>query len=159
MGQAVDMAAGFENIEMSADIVAHVSLGIEQRVAHPGLGRQMHRPGDAAELARQRHHVAVVGDVQRLEGEARLRLESRQARTLEGHVVVIAQIIDTDDLIAARQQGVGDVVADEPGHAGDKDGHARIALQLHSPLPIARGGPKIIPPDEISAIASARRGG
>ena len=33
------------------------------------------------------------------------------------------EVVDTDDALAARQQGAGDVAADETRGAGDEDGH------------------------------------
>ncbi|GEC96027.1 hypothetical protein ZRA01_21000 [Zoogloea ramigera] len=51
--------------------------------------------------------------------------EARQAIELELDVVVIVEIVDADDLIAAGQQNLAGVHADKTGSTGDEDFHER----------------------------------
>ena len=46
-------------------------------------------------------------------------------------IVVVAEIVDADDRFAPRQQGAGDVAADETRGAGDEDGHGGSAYWKH----------------------------
>ena len=45
----------------------------------------------------------------------------RQPRFLQRHVVVVVEIVEADDLIAALEQQLRGVKADEAGGAGDEE--------------------------------------
>ncbi len=47
-------------------------------------------------------------------------LQLREARLLQRDVVVLVEVVEADDLVAARQQLLRDVGADEAGRAGDE---------------------------------------
>jgi len=47
-----------------------------------------------------------------------------QIGTLAGGVVVVVQVVQADDRVAALEQRLGDVTADEAGGAGDEDSHS-----------------------------------
>ena len=46
-----------------------------------------------------------------------------QAIFFQDDIVIIIQVVDTDDVIAAREQPQGEMMADESGSAGDEDLH------------------------------------
>ena len=98
-------------------------------MAHAGLGGQMDDAVDVAMPVGQRQHGFAVGNVGLEEGEALVLAQRLQAGELQDRVVVGAEIVDADHRLAARQQGAGDVAADEAGGAGDEDGHG-IGLRL-----------------------------
>jgi len=56
-----------------------------------------------------------VGDVGAMEGEARLTVELGEPRLLQRDVVIVVEIVDRDDGVAARQQRLADMEADEAG--------------------------------------------
>ncbi len=93
-------------------------------MAHAGLGAQVH---DALKLLarEQLGHAGLVGQIEFHEAEAALAIELRQARALQGDVIVVVEIVDTDDLIAARQQALRGEVADEARGTGDQQLHGR----------------------------------
>ena len=68
-------------------------------------------------------HRFPVGDVGLEEGEALVLAQRLQPRELQHRVVVVAEIVDAEDLLAPRQQCPRDVRADEAGGTGDKNGH------------------------------------
>ena len=90
---------------------------------HTGLGGQMDDAVDVAMPVGQRQHGLAVGNVGLEEGEALVLAQRLQPGELQDRVVVVAEIVDADDRLATRQQGAGDVAADETRGAGDEDGH------------------------------------
>ncbi len=55
-----------------------------------------------------------------MEGEIPQTLEQREARLLQLDVVIVVEVVDADDRIAALGQGLGGVKADETGRACDE---------------------------------------
>jgi hypothetical protein len=58
---------------------------------------------------------------------------------LAGDVVQVApgQIVTADDLVAFRQEGVGQVAAEEPCHTTDKDLHSYLQRTAGTVPPVA----------------------
>src|SRR5690348_2275404 len=99
-----------------------------ERVAHARLRRQM---DDLPDVARRRFERRgkglMVCHIEPMERELAgflVRRQLRKARLFEAYLVIIVEIIHPDDFIPACQQGLDDMMADEPGCTGDKDGHA-----------------------------------
>src|SRR5207248_2727808 len=97
---------------------------ILKRVAHPGLSGEVDHtlellPGE--ELRDPR----VIGQIQLDETEFRMRCQAREPRLLELDVVVLVEVVETDDLIAPRQEALRGMESDESGRAGDEDLHRR----------------------------------
>jgi hypothetical protein len=118
------LAAGLQDVQEAAEVGLAIGVRMGDGVAHPGLGGQVHHAVEA--LGReQRLHPGAVGHVQALEAKARLRRQPGQPGLLERRVVVVVEVVDADHLVAARQQALGHVHADEAGRAGDQDFHGR----------------------------------
>ena len=60
----------------------------------------MDDPGDAAVLVDEGANRRLVGDIQTFELKAAVFAETVQARLLQGNVVVIIEVVGTDDFIA-----------------------------------------------------------
>jgi hypothetical protein len=58
--------------------------------------------------------------------KARIGRQARQPRLLEGDIVVVVEIVNADDFVAAREQALADMHADKPGGAGEQDLHGRL---------------------------------
>src|SRR5260221_8100805 len=72
-------------------------------------------------------HRVAVAQFELAKSESRLNLELRQAGLFQPHVVVRIEIVEADDLAAARQQSATDVKPDEAGGAGDESfSHAEM---------------------------------
>jgi hypothetical protein len=58
-------------------------------------------------------------------GEAKIRRGTQlgEARLLQADIVIVIQIIHAQHPVTAREQRFGDVEADEPGNASEKDRH------------------------------------
>ena len=72
---------------------------------------------------KQRAHRRGVFEAALHKRKARLRAQPRHARLLERHVVIIVDGIKAGYGVAARQQRLRHVVANEAGRAGHEDIH------------------------------------
>src|SRR5262249_47207468 len=100
---------------------------ILQRVPHSRLGGQVH---DAFELLtrEQLGDIRIVRQVEAHETKPGEALELSQARTLQCDVVVLVQVVETDDFISPGQKQLRSVKADEPGSAGEQVFHRRPSV-------------------------------
>ena len=91
-----------------------VALRVLDAVADAGLGPEV---DDAARrmLGEQRPHAVAVGEVEGVVDVVRLRLEPLEPGVFECRVVVVVEVVDADHRLAARQQALGGVEADEAG--------------------------------------------
>src|SRR5690606_24183516 len=93
-----------------------------RRIADARLRRQVHHPRRLVGGKGLLHRLAVRqvgGDV----GIARLVQQPRQARLLQAGVVVLVEVVNADDLVAALEQPQSHVGSDEAGGAGDENLH------------------------------------
>ena len=81
----------------------------------------------------QRLHARAVGEVElaRSGSSAGCR-RLREPRLLQRHVVVVVEIVEADDFVAALEQPLGDVEADEAGGAGDEEFHEGLSVRTRS---------------------------
>src|SRR5688572_18158982 len=69
--------------------------------------------------------LAAVGEVGLDELKAVVALQLRKPGVLEIDVVIVVDVVEADDLVAARQQGPGGLRADETGDAGYEHLHSK----------------------------------
>jgi hypothetical protein len=115
------VARQFKNVEMSRDVRMDIGGRIFERIANAGLGTQMDDPVDqlVGERIRQRICVAEVY-IEKLVCITVSRLEPRDARSLQVERIIGRKIVDSDDLLAATQQGLRDVHSDKTSRTGDQ---------------------------------------
>jgi len=112
--------ASFEDVEKADDVAVDVHVGILEGVAHARLSRKVNdalRPFAREEI----RYPASVGDIELYEPESGVRREPREARLLQGNVVVVVEIIEAENVVAARKEPLGDVHSDESRCARDQD--------------------------------------
>jgi hypothetical protein len=109
---------GLEHVDRAHDVDARVPGRVLDRLAHIDLRREVE---DDVGPRRGEHaaHPVRVADVG--------LLEARAARERGGEVLALAggQVVDDQDLVAAIEQRVDEVRADEAGAAGDQGTHGR----------------------------------
>src|SRR5438046_636623 len=110
-----------------------ISRGVFDRIAHPGLGGKMHHRVEFSGCEKLAHRLAL-DDVELLKKEPGTRAQALQARLLEPDVVVIVQIVDAHNLVAAIEQLMRLRRADESGGPRNENFHFR-----------AREGPNVRP--------------
>ena len=111
-------------------------------MAYACLGGQMDDPVDVRVGREGGLHRIAVGDIELREGKALDGLQRRAPRLLERRVVVGIEVVEAEHPLAAGEQGLGDVRADEAGCAGDDDGHP-------GSFEAAGLGPSYIPPERL----------
>jgi hypothetical protein len=132
------MPTALEHVHEADEVAVHVGMGVLQRIAHASLRREV---DDAVEAfgREEGFHARPVGDVELDEAESVVRLQAGQPVLLEPDVVIVVEIVQADDLVAALEQAQGRGHADKSGSAGDKDLHASgrewigVALRPGSP--------------------------
>ncbi|MNS78399.1 hypothetical protein D3C72_1120140 [compost metagenome] len=117
---------GFQHIEETHQVRLPIDIRVVQRVTHPGLRRQVHHLGKPV-VAEQVHQGRFVDDVHFPEAKTRQRLQHLEACVLELYVVVIIEVVDTDDVLTLAAQAPDRMKTDETGGTGDQDGHGTHA--------------------------------
>ena len=84
---------------------------------------------------------ASIGEVGDDLGEAGAAFEAGEAGALEVDVVVVVEVVEADDFVAAVEQALGDVRADEAGGAGDEDFHGESGVEREAGDSSLPGGP------------------
>ena len=133
------VAAGLEHVGEADEVALDVGVRVGERVADARLGGQV---DDALGAGGGRVDGGRVGEVFADVAVAGVPGEPLEARLLEADVVVVVDDVEADDLVAAGEEALGDVVADEAGGAGDEDAHGdRVrrgtSAQARSRTPIA----------------------
>ena len=140
------LAAAFQQVHEAGQVAVHVSLGIRQGIADPGLRRHVQHDLRLPfpEYPIQRRPVGQVG-LHKL--EARSPLQLRQPRPLQRRVVVIVEIVVAQHLLATVEELPSTIEANEAGGTRDEDFHVLDAEEagewriLIQPAPRARAGP------------------
>jgi len=113
------LPAGFEHIGETDQVGLHVDGRRFQRIAHPGLRRQVQHPARSmfGEYPAQGGGIFYVD---RFHGQ--IRAQCGHPVVLQLRIVVIVEIVQSEQAFAAREQSTADVGADKAGSAGDQNG-------------------------------------
>ena len=115
---------------MTFDIGTGIGEGVDQRVPHPGLRRQIDDPLDIGMGLRNRLHRVVVGNIRFDKGKAVQLIQFRQARTFQRRVIIVIDDVDADDPFAAFCQRPTRMKPNEAGNAGNEDSHRPTTLRI-----------------------------
>ena len=122
------VAASFEHVQESGHIARDIDMRVLGGVSHAGLRGEVH-DGVEAVPGENLLDCGAIGKIRAHELETGQFLQSGKARLFQADVVVVVEVVQADDRIAAFKQSPGAVVADETGGAGDQN------LQALSPMP------------------------
>ena len=100
-------------------------MGIDQRIAHAGLGGEIDHPLRLFALEKL-GNPSAIGNIEPRQRETRVGRQTRESCLLEGDVVVVVEIVYPDDFVAAREQALADMHADKTRGAGEQDFHWRF---------------------------------
>src|SRR6266480_8087728 len=112
--------AAFENVQKTDDIAIDVGVGILERMAHTRLSRQMYDPIWRFALEHF-FDSCPVGNVGLDEAETLVPGQPRQSRLLQGNVVVVVEVVQAQNIVAAREQPLRDMHPDESRRSCDPD--------------------------------------
>jgi len=119
------VSAALQNVHEADEVGVDVGVRILEGIADTGLGGEM---DDALGFlgGEEVFDRGSIGEVEAVEAEVGVTGEAGEAGFLEADVVVVVEVVETDDLIAAGEEFFGRVVADEAGGAGDEDAHGGV---------------------------------
>jgi hypothetical protein len=132
------VAAALEHVAEAHQVGLDVGGGVLERVAHAGLGGQVHHPaGGAGGQGLAVGRLAAEGGLQggailqagldQGEGSAAAGgqlLQLGQSRALEGGVEVGIEVVEAEHGRAALQQALAEMKTDEAGGAGNQNRHS-----------------------------------
>ena len=98
------------------DVGGDISARILNRIAHPGLGRQVNDRVDLV-VGEQGVDCRLIGYIGAHKGKPRLCLKLGEPGAFKIDRIIVVQIIDADHAGAARKQPLGGVKADKTGSA------------------------------------------
>ena len=115
--------AALEHVQRADQIAFDIRMWILDRVPDPRLGRQMDDSIDGGG-AEKRLHADAIREVKFFEPESAPGTEPRKTRFLERRIVIGIEVVEADDLVAAREQALGHVITDEARGTGDQHAHS-----------------------------------
>ena len=117
-------AAGLEHVQESHHVGIHVCAGVQDAVAHAGLGGEVDDVLGSS-VGKRLVHRGGVRQVGAQEGERGLAAEQGEAGFLQLRIVVAVDAVEPDHGMAAGEAEPGQVETDEPGGARDQEGWRR----------------------------------
>src|SRR5436190_23481797 len=109
---AAVVAAAFQHIQESNNVCVDVGMGIEKRMTYAGLCRQMRYRRELVDSEKIRRAPAV-GEIDWLKLKIGERLEPIKPRLLQGGMVVVAEIVQADNVTAKSREPVRNMRTDE----------------------------------------------
>ena len=143
---AAGVPATLKHVEKADEVGLTIPMGIGERIANPGLGREVNDVWKPVR-GKQRRHRAAIGDIKLLELEALQAFELRQSCLLEPNVVIAVQVVETDHRSTLFEQTTCDMEPDEAGGARHQNrftiNHGTHDAGIGRPIGTARDRPSI----------------
>ena len=95
--------ASLEDVQEALRLASTYACGLDERVAHARLGREVDH-ALRLRLGEEAAHAVGVGDVEALEAKAARAAQEIEPRFLQPRVVVVVDVVDADDVVAAVEQ-------------------------------------------------------
>src|ERR1700738_2564734 len=111
--------ASFQHIYKDFATRVGVSVGMLDRIAHAGLGREVHHESKTM-FRKQCCDRRTIREIGRHETELRMPSQDVQSRLLQGRIIVTVEIVEADNGAALGQQPAGDMKADKPCRTRDQ---------------------------------------
>jgi hypothetical protein len=115
------MAAALQDIDEALQIGIHVVVRMPKRMAHAGLGREMHHHREFFRR-KQRGDRGAVGEIELDETKPFVTFKLLESRLLERRIVIRRQAVEADNRVPSREQPARHMRADEAGCSRHQDG-------------------------------------
>ncbi len=116
------MPAALENCQEADQVAVDVGLGILERIADSGLGREVDHPVEPLRIEQRLDALPILHrDLPKLKPLP--AFEPGESIPLQGRRVVGVEIVDSQHRMPGGQEPLGDERADESGRPGDEDPH------------------------------------
>lgn len=113
------MTTAFQDVEKADQIRVHVRVGIDQRISHPCLGRQVNH-GIELLLGKELFRQLPIRHVEIRMAESLKRKQLCQSGLFQLRIIIIIEIIQANHGATAFKQTLGEIMADKAGSAGNK---------------------------------------
>ena len=122
--------AAFQNVHETFDVAVGIGMRIDERIAHAGLGGEMHDAPDRL-LGKKSCMPCRLARSSLTKLKSFMRRQLGEPGLFQSHIVVVVEIVEADDLVATVQEALGHMKPDESRRAGDKNGRSfRVMLLL-----------------------------
>ncbi len=92
-------------------------MRIDERVPHPGLCREVNDRPDRL-FRKELGDALTIGQVHLDEVKPLVREELGQSGLLQPHIVVVVDIVETNDVVPSVKETLGRMESDKAGRAG-----------------------------------------
>src|SRR5205807_55205 len=106
------VATTLQNMAEADKVALHIEGGVLNGVTYSGLGGEID-DGLRSPLGEELIHRVGIGNINPIESEGGMLEQLGQACLLEGDVVVAVEVIQSDNLLASREQSADQVEPDE----------------------------------------------
>lgn len=113
------MTTAFQDVEKADQIRVHIRAGIDQRISHPCLGRQINHPVELL-LGKELFRQLPIRHVEIRMTELLEFKQLGQTGLFQLRIVIIIEIIQPDHGTTVFKQAVGEIMADKTGSTGNE---------------------------------------
>ena len=117
------MTASLQDMQEADEIRVDVAVRIFERVAHARLGGQIDDPLGLV-LGEKTFNRGAIRQIAFHKLEILMGLQARKAGLLQIDVVIVIEVVEADDVVAARKQRLSGVRSDEARSAGNQYLHS-----------------------------------
>src|ERR1035437_1331055 len=121
----------FKHVAEANQIALNIDLWILQGIAHTGLRRQMNDPVELLD-GKQACHSRRIGNIHMHKVEVGVGFQTFKTSQLEFWIVVIIEVVESNNLVATIQKLTRNVHADKTGYSGDENLHGRRPIGKYS---------------------------
>ena len=128
------VTAAFEHVQRTDDVALDVAVWILQRVPYAGLCAQVNHALELVVFEQGRDRGAI-SQIRLHKAKGLIRAQQAESSAFQRDLVIVVQIVQADDLVAAIEQTPRRRSTNESGGAGDEHFHGG---QYIPPTPSAR---------------------
>ena len=122
------VTTGLQEVQEADEIALHIGTRVLDGVSNTRLRRHVQHDGEAV-LPEQRVDRLAISEINLVERKLLLTSELGEPVLFELDAVVVAEVIETDHIVAALQKRFAKVITDEPCSSRDKIAHGADCIE------------------------------